>query len=99
VRRCRLLGQPLRRTQPLCWEHEGNRAIRIGDWKLVSTHPDGWELYELAADHTEMHNLAAQQPARVKEMAAQWDAWAQRVGVLPWPLGGDGGTDKGKAGK
>jgi len=92
-------GKPLGRTQPLFWEHEGNRAIRIGDWKLVSKHPGGWELYDLAADRTEMHDLAAQQPERVKEMAAQWEAWAQRVGVLPWPLGSEGSKQKGRAGK
>jgi arylsulfatase len=83
-----LAGKPIARTQPIFWEHEGNRAIRIGNWKLVSKHPGGWELYDLAADRTEMHDLAAQQPERVRSMAAQWDAWAQRVGVLPWPLSG-----------
>jgi arylsulfatase len=87
-------GRPLARTQPIFWEHEGNRAIRIGDWKLVSKHPGGWELYDIAADRTEMHDLAAQQTERVKEMAGQWDAWAKRVGVAPWPLGGKG---KGRA--
>jgi arylsulfatase len=81
-------GKTITRTQPLCWEHEGNRAIRVGDWKLVSKHPGDWELYDLAADRTETRNLAAQEPDRVRAMAAQWDAWAQRVGVLPWPLGG-----------
>ena len=80
-------GGVLTRTQPLFWEHEGNRAIRNGDWKLVSKHSRNWELYDIAADRTEMRNLAAQQPERVKEMTAQWDAWAKRVGVLPWPLG------------
>jgi arylsulfatase A-like enzyme len=70
--------------RPLYWEHEGNRAIRVGRWKLVSKHPDGWELYDIDADRTEQHDLAAQQPDRVKQMAAQWDAWANRVGVRPW---------------
>ncbi len=88
-------GEPLARTQPLFWEHEGNRAIRVGDWKLVSKHPGEWELYDIAADRTEQHNLAAQQPERVKELAAQWDAWARRIGVLPWPLNG-GEEQKGK---
>ncbi len=81
-------GQPLKRAQPIFWEHEGNRAIRVGDWKLVSKHPGGWELYDLAADRTETRDLAAQQPERAKEMAALWEAWAQRVGIRPWPLGG-----------
>jgi arylsulfatase len=38
-------GADVPRTQPLFWEHEGNRAIRVGDWKLVSKHPRSWELY------------------------------------------------------
>jgi arylsulfatase len=82
------VGNPLNRPQPLFWEHEGNRAIRMDQWKLVSKHAGPWELYDMAADRTEMHDLSAQQPDRVKEMSALWDAWAKRVGVMPWPLGG-----------
>jgi arylsulfatase len=81
-----LRGGWVLRKEPLFWEHEGNRAIRVGDWKLVSKHPGDWELYDLAADRTEMHDLARQQPERVREMSAQWDAWALRVGVQSWPL-------------
>jgi len=40
----------------------------------------------MAVDRTEMNDLATQQPERVKELSAQWEAWAKRVGVLPWPL-------------
>ena len=90
-------GEPLNRPQPIFWEHEGNRAIRIGDWKLVSKHRGGWELYDMTTDRTEMNNLAATQLDRVKDMSSQWDAWAKRVGVAPWPLGGgDGKKGKGK---
>lgn len=78
--------------RPLFWEHEGNRAVRQGRWKLVSKHPAGWELYDLESDRTEMHNLAAAQPERVQAMAAAWQAWADQVGVRPWPL--DGGQPK-----
>ena len=81
-------GKPIDRAQPLFWEHEGNRAIRVGQWKLVSKHPGGWELYDMISDRTEMHDLAQKQPERVLEMAAQWEAWASRVGVAQWPLGG-----------
>ncbi len=81
-----LAGRSLGRMQPLFWEHEGNRAVRVGDWKLVSMHPRGWELYDMAADRTEMHDFAAQHPERVAEMAALWSVWAQRVGVHPWPI-------------
>ena len=90
-------GEPLNRPQPIFWEHEGNRAIRIVDWKLVYKHRGGWELYDMTTDRTEMNNLAATQLDRVKDMSAQWDAWAKRVGVAPWPLGGgDGKKGKGK---
>ena len=68
------------------WEHEGNRAVRVGDLKLVSKHPGGWELYDIAKDRTELHDLAATMPDRVKELSAKYDAWAKRVNVAPWPL-------------
>jgi arylsulfatase len=44
-----------------------------------------WELYDLDADRTELNNLAAQYPERVKDMTTQWVNWANRLGVLPWP--------------
>ncbi len=56
----------------LWWEHEGNRAIRVGDWKLVAAKDMPWELYDLAVDRTETRNLAGQQPGRVRELAARW---------------------------
>jgi arylsulfatase len=81
-----LEGKPLEREQPVFWEHEGNRALREGEWKIVSKHPGEWELYNIAADRTEQHDLAASQPDRVRELAAKWESWASRVGVQPWPL-------------
>jgi len=67
------------------WEHEGNRAIRVGDWKLVAKGPAGaWELYDLKVDRTELNNLAAQHPERVEQMTEQWEAWAKRAKVIPW---------------
>jgi arylsulfatase A-like enzyme len=83
--RAAFAGQSLRRTQPLFWEHEGNRAVRSGNWKLVSTYPDGWELYDLAADRVERNGLAAQHPDIVKTLATEWNAWAERAHVDPWP--------------
>ena len=67
---------------PMFWEHEGNAAVRIGQWKLVKRYPLDWELYDLDADRTELIDLAAQHPARVAEMAVQYDAWAARCGVI-----------------
>jgi len=68
---------------PMFWEHEGNAAVRIGQWKLVRKYPDPWELYDLQADRTELNDIAAQHPDRVKDMLAQYEAWAQRCGVIP----------------
>ncbi|MDP3073048.1 MAG: arylsulfatase [Opitutaceae bacterium] len=68
------------------WEHEGNAAVRVGDWKLVRFHRDGaWELYNLKADRTELHNLAAQEPARAQGLAEKWETWAVRAKVIPYP--------------
>jgi arylsulfatase len=70
----------------LFWEHEGNRAVRKGDWKLVelASSANGWELYDLGADRTEQQNLAAQRPELVAELTAEYDLWAERCGVVPW---------------
>jgi len=70
----------------LFWEHEGNCAVREGKWKLVSRFPDSWELYDMERDRTEMRNLADQYPDRVREMIADYAAWAHRVGAQPWPM-------------
>ena len=68
----------------LAWEHEGNRAVRVGDWKLVASFRSAWELYDLSRDRAELNNFAAQQPAKVKELTAAWQTWADQVGVVPW---------------
>ncbi|MCC6868348.1 MAG: arylsulfatase [Burkholderiales bacterium] len=65
------------------WEHEGNAAVRIGKWKLVRAYPGPWELYDMEADRTELHDVAAQHPERVADMAQQYEAWAKRCGVIP----------------
>jgi len=69
--------------EAIYWEHEGNRAIRAGQWKLVAKHGRSWELYDMQADRTETDDLAASQPDRVEAMSTQWNRWAQRAQVLP----------------
>ena len=69
----------------LCVEHEGNRMVREGDWKLVALANKPWELYDLASDPTEMHDLSATQTTRVQKLSADWDAWAIRCGAKPRP--------------
>jgi len=78
-----LTGKPLRRPQPIFWEHEGNRAVRDGKWKIVAKENKPWELYDIEADRTEMNDLAAKHADKVKELAAEWDAWAARANVSP----------------
>ena len=79
-------NQPIQRDA-LFWEHEGNAAVRVGDWKLVRLGRNGpWELYNLKTDRTELHDLAAAEPARAAELAAKWDAWASRANVKPYPV-------------
>jgi arylsulfatase A-like enzyme len=70
--------------RPLYWEHEGNRAIRLGRWKLVARHKGAWELYDLEVDRTETRDLSTGEPDRVRRMAVLWDSWAARVGVRPF---------------
>lgn len=68
----------------LFWEHEGKRAVRQGDWKLVSGSGGDWELYNIPDDRTEMHDLSAQHPEKVKELRELYENWARESNVLPW---------------
>src|SRR3546814_12115259 len=58
-------GEALTRGKPIFWEHEGNRAVRDGKWKLVAGFQKPWQLFDMTADRTEMHDLAATEPGRV----------------------------------
>ncbi|MCO8122137.1 arylsulfatase [Stieleria sp. TO1_6] len=68
-------------SEPLFWEHEGNAAVRDGQWKLVREYEHPWELYDLSNDRTELHDLSQQQPQRRAEMIKQWETWATETGV------------------
>ncbi|HJQ82161.1 MAG TPA: arylsulfatase [Lacipirellulaceae bacterium] len=73
----RSLARTFQRNVPieresLWWLHEGNRAIRAGDWKLVAARDGPWELYNLATDRAEIHNLASKQPERAKALEQHW---------------------------
>ena len=76
-------GKPIDR-EAIYWEHEGNRAIRVGDHKLVAKGAKGkWELYNIAKDRSEQNNLAAAQPELVNKLASMWVSYAERANVLP----------------
>lgn len=65
----------------LYWEHEGGRAIRIGDWKMSALPKGKWELFNLAADHTETSDLSEKFPEKLRQMDAAWNDWAKRLGI------------------
>lgn len=74
-------GVSLRRTfegddsalhKDLWWLHEGNRALRAGDWKVVAAEGESWELYDLSEDRSETHDLAAKHPDRLKALTDRW---------------------------
>lgn len=79
-----LQGKTISRAQTLCWEHHGHRAVREGDWKLVSTPKGPWELFNLSQDPTEMIDLSQQHPDRVSALTQAYQSWAQTHGVVPW---------------
>ena len=86
-------GKPLARKSPIFIEHENNAFVRDGEWKLVGSNvtpasglkPGRWELYRMSVDGTELENLAAEQPERVKSMSDAWERWAERARVYPKP--------------
>jgi arylsulfatase len=78
-----LRGAQADKPAALYWASNDNRAIRQGHWKLVWDQNIGrWELYDIVADRTEMHDLAGQETARVASMSADWQAWAERTGAV-----------------
>lgn len=77
-----LQGQDWKEHEYLFWEHEGGRAVRHGNWKLVSEAGGEWELYNIEKDRSELNNLAASLPDTVSNLQKQYDVWAARMGVV-----------------
>ncbi|MGB7396040.1 MAG: arylsulfatase [Pricia sp.] len=75
-------------TEAIFWEHEGNKAVRLGKYKLVQLweedKEDNWELYDMEQDRTEMHNLIRKMPEKAEELISLYDDWAEKNKVLPW---------------
>lgn len=86
--------------EAIYWEHEGNRAVRMGKWKLVSKASkqrsflwdkvnelalEDWELFDMEQDRTEMHDVSTDNPDLVKQMADMWLAWGKEAGAVPRP--------------
>ena len=78
-------------------EHQGNRAIRMGNWKLVAKGSFGaWELFDVDSDRSELNDLADLYPNRVTEMSQKWEEWAIETHVKPWPWKQKKNKSKGK---
>lgn len=73
----------------MCFEHQADRAIIEGKWKLVSTksnkppYQGKWELYDLSVDRAESNNRIEEFPDKASELEEKWDTWAQENNVLP----------------
>jgi arylsulfatase A-like enzyme len=79
-----ILQGKTRQPSVLFWEHEGNRAVRDGKWKLVSRYPGKWELYDMEADRTELNDMAKRFPVIVADLSGAYAVWAKRCGVAQW---------------
>jgi len=79
-----LQGKPVE-NRILYFEHEGNRAIQDGKWKLSALRGKDWELYDLQKDRTELNNLAGKYPDIVRRLDALWNIWAKENYVTPLP--------------
>jgi len=87
-------AETLDRGKPLYWEHEGNRAVRDGKWKLVAKGVNSeWELYDMEADRVESNDLSQEQPEIAARLARQYEDWAAERGVVPF---GSWKTEKSK---
>jgi arylsulfatase A-like enzyme len=80
-----LQGKEIKSRPPLHFVFETDRALRDGDWKLVSFRNQPWELYNMANDRTETQNLANQHPDITERMIGQWRDMAKYTpsGALP----------------
>jgi arylsulfatase A-like enzyme len=80
-------GRDWSRERPLFWEHEGNAAVRIGNFKLVRKFNQPWELYDMEKDRTELCNLFGKNDPLTKRLIREYDAWATASGVMDWNIG------------
>ena len=75
---------PERGSKPVIVEHEGNKMLRLGDWKIVQEYTEtSWMLYNIKEDPVEMHDLAAEEPELLKKLTKLYESEAKRTGVEP----------------
>ena len=83
----------------LWWLHEGNRAVRVGEWKLVAAKNEPWQLYDLKTDRAEQHDLATQMPEKVKELESAWQSQTDAFTELAKKTGNAAPLENKRAGK
>jgi arylsulfatase len=76
-----LLGKTKAIHDTLFWEHEGGKAVRVGDWKIAARKNSEWELFDLSKDRSEAVNLSTKYPEKVQQMSLAWKKWAIKMGV------------------
>jgi len=79
-----LEGRPWQRERPLFWEHEGNAAVRVGDFKLVRQFGKDWELYDMESDRTELTDLMGRNDPLTRRLVRDYEEWAHSIGVKDW---------------
>lgn len=79
-----LFNKPVQRQVPLFWEHEGNKAMISGKWKIVSNVREPWQLYDLETDRTETNNLSKNKPLLLTRMVNEYNEWFKNVGAMPY---------------
>ena len=80
-------GDSTKYNRELYWSHEGNSAVRTGDWKLVMRHEEKkWKLYDMSKSRSETLNVSEKYPDRVEVLKRKYDKWAERCGVREWPI-------------
>ena len=80
-----LIGESWERESPICLEWFGDRAVWLGDLKVVSVYPGNqWQLYDLSVDRTESNDIAASQPETIAKMDSIYNNWAAANGVIAW---------------
>lgn len=78
-------GQAWPGHEALYFEHEGNRAVRQGKWKLVSNFPENkWHLYNMENDRSELYDLSAANSGQVLALERLYNSWAERSEVIPF---------------
>lgn len=77
-----LKGQNRKRHRFLAWEHEGNKAIIMGNFKCVKHRNGNWEMYNLKNDKTETINIIENNKKQFNKLMKMYAHWEKSNGVV-----------------